>query len=115
MRSLIRAFAVRICPEGTFSHGTTRFIFISDAFYGDIALSEEEYKEYRYIEEKMNTSIYELQIEDPNAMQGTPGNKYSKYEKSDLMSEKHPTKSSSKVRKNKDSTLKRKKRRCKKR
>ena len=88
------------------------FLLLSDAFYGDIALAEEEYEEYKYIEEKMNTSIYELQIEDPNAMQG--GGKYSKYDKSDIISEKDPTKSS-KLRKNKEHIAKRRKRRrCKK-
>ena len=88
---------------------------VSDAFYGDIALSEEEYNKYKYIEEKMNTSIYELQIEDPNAMQGGAGGKYSKYDKNDYSSEKDPYKSPSKPsRKHKDHTSKRKKRRCKK-
>ena len=87
------------------------FILISDAFSGDIALSEEEYEEYKYIEEKMNTSIYELQIEDPKAMQGGSGGKYSKYDK--YSSGKNPTKSSSQPHKRKDHSTKRKKKRCK--
>ena len=87
------------------------FILFSDAFSGDIALSEEEYEEYKYIEEKMNTSIYELQIEDPKAMQGGSGGKYSKYDK--YSSGKNPTKSSSQLHKRKDHSTKRKKKRCK--
>ena len=95
---------------------TSDHILLSDAFYGDIAMSEEEYNRYKYIEEKMNTSIYELQIEDPNAMQGGSGGKYSKYDKNDYMTEKDPSKKSPSKpsRKHKDHTTKRKKRRCKK-
>lgn len=87
---------------------------VSDAFSGDIALSEEEFKEYKYIEEKMNTSIFELQIEDPKAMQGGSGGIYSKYDKNDFTSGTDSTKSSSKLQKHKDQSRKRKKIRCKK-
>ncbi|WAQ95864.1 TLL1-like protein [Mya arenaria] len=46
---------------------------LSDGYMGDIALSEEEYKDYThqhdYLREKMGTSIDDLQIEDPTTLQ----------------------------------------------
>ncbi|KAL4240771.1 Bone morphogenetic protein 1 [Mactra antiquata] len=47
---------------------------------GDIAMSEEEYKEFKkqeYLEEKMGTSIHELQIEDPNIIMSRAKGPYS--------------------------------------
>lgn len=103
---------------GTYPHKTSDDIYMDPckayAFSGDIALSEEEFKEYKYIEEKMNTSIFELQIEDPKAMQGGSGGIYSKYDKNDFTSGTDSTKSSSKLQKHKDQSRKRKKIRCKK-
>lgn len=58
---------------GTFPHKTSNDQYMDPCkaygFWGDIALSEQEYKDFKnhhYLEEKMGASIYELQIEDPS-------------------------------------------------
>ncbi|KAL3876182.1 hypothetical protein ACJMK2_034053 [Sinanodonta woodiana] len=38
------------------------------AFDGDIPLSEEEYNEQKYIAEKMNATLWELQVDDPSTL-----------------------------------------------
>ncbi|XP_052268222.1 bone morphogenetic protein 1 homolog [Dreissena polymorpha] len=76
--STARSGLIENAPKyGTYPHKTSNDIYMDPCkaygFIGDIALSEEEYKEFKphgYLEEKMGTSIYELQIEDPSTMHG---------------------------------------------
>jgi hypothetical protein len=73
------------------------YCIFSDGFWGDIAMSEEEYNTFKnqeYLEEKMETSIYDLQIEDPLTMYGGGKGPYShldkeKEEKEKKMSKNH--------------------------
>lgn len=59
------------------------FFKIKDGFLGDIALDEEDFgdfKDHAYLEEKMGTSIHELQIEDPSTMTGSQKGPYTQYD-----------------------------------
>jgi len=50
---------------------------------GDIAMDEDdfmEYKDHKYLEEKMGSSLHELQIEDPSTMGGIKKGPYSQYD-----------------------------------
>lgn len=103
---------------GTYPHKSSTDEYMDPckaySFWGDIAMSEEEYKEFKnqeYLEEKMETSIYDLQIEDPSTMYGGGKGPFSHLDK---LTEKHSKKnklSKDKKTKKKDKTSKRK---CKK-
>ncbi|XP_053392429.1 tolloid-like protein 1 isoform X5 [Mercenaria mercenaria] len=69
---------------GTYPHKSSNDHYMDPckaySFWGDIAMSEEEYNEFKnqeYLEEKMETSIYDLQIEDPSIMYGGGKGPYS--------------------------------------
>ena len=55
--------------------------FFSAAFWGDIALSDEEYNKFKDVVWKMkhkNNSMYELQVEDPGFGYNIPDSNYKK-------------------------------------